>query len=348
MPTLPAFSVKERVNHSPHLVIVGAGASVAATPRGDRRGKRLPVMADFVDRLNLAPTMDRSGIRWRHRNFEDIYDELVTQGGRSEQVLSIENTVNTYFASLELPTEATIYDYLLLCLREKDAIATFNWDPFLAQAFARNAHLGRLPRIYFLHGNVAIGYCLPCKGKCFISDKCCPKCGKPLSATKLLYPVKNKDYSSDPFIRNEWKAVTMILERAYLLTIFGYSAPSGDAAAVELMKGAWEKNGTKELAQVEMVDIKSKRELHRTWSPFITRSHYRAIKSLLPRSLLAWHPRRSCEAIAFATLQNDPWDDNYIPRFRNLKHLQEWVKALIREEDDFEKSGTPLNSQPSR
>lgn len=163
MPTLPAFSVKERVNYSPHLVIVGAGASVAATPRGDRRGKRLPVMADFVDRLNLAPTMDRLGIRWRHRNFEDIYDELVTQGGHSEQVLSIENTINTYFASLELPTEATIYDYLLLCLREKDAIATFNWDPFLAQAFARNAHLGRLPRIYFLHGNVAIGYCLPCK-----------------------------------------------------------------------------------------------------------------------------------------------------------------------------------------
>ncbi len=280
MPTLPALSLKERVNYSPHLVILGAGASVAATPRGDRRGKRLPVMANFVDCLSLAPAMNRLGIRWKHRNFEEIYDELVTQGGFRKQVLSIEKIVNDYFASLELPTEATIYDYLLLCLREKDAIATFNWDPFLAQAYARNAHVGPLPRIYFLYGNVAMGYCLQCKVKCLISVKCCPKCGKPLSTAKLLYPVRKKDYRSDPFIKNEWKAVTTLLERAYLLTIFGYSAPLGDAAAVRLMKRAWKKNGTNQLAQVEMVDLKSKKDLLQTWSSFITRSLNRLSISL--------------------------------------------------------------------
>jgi hypothetical protein len=32
---------------------------------------------------------------------------------------------------LELPDHPTVYDHLLLSLRKKDAIFTFNWDPFL-------------------------------------------------------------------------------------------------------------------------------------------------------------------------------------------------------------------------
>ena len=31
----------------PHLVVLGAGASRAAFPDGDKNGKRLPLMADF-------------------------------------------------------------------------------------------------------------------------------------------------------------------------------------------------------------------------------------------------------------------------------------------------------------
>ena len=43
----------------------------------------------------------------------------------------IETRVDEYFADLELPGHPTIYDRLVLSLREKDLIATFNWDPFL-------------------------------------------------------------------------------------------------------------------------------------------------------------------------------------------------------------------------
>jgi hypothetical protein len=45
--------------------------------------------------------------------------------------------VREYFAQLELPVEPTIYDALLLSLRDKDAVFTFNWDPFLFQAHLR-------------------------------------------------------------------------------------------------------------------------------------------------------------------------------------------------------------------
>jgi hypothetical protein len=46
-----------------------------------------------------------------------------------------------------------------LSLREKDVIATFNWDPLLFAACARNHTRTKLPYIIYLHGNVAIGYC---------------------------------------------------------------------------------------------------------------------------------------------------------------------------------------------
>ena len=39
-----------------------------------------------------------------------------------------------YFSSLALPEHPSIYDYLVLGLRPKDVIATFNWDPFLMLA----------------------------------------------------------------------------------------------------------------------------------------------------------------------------------------------------------------------
>ena len=39
MPTLPALDLKTNINHSPHVVILGAGASKAAFPIGDANGK---------------------------------------------------------------------------------------------------------------------------------------------------------------------------------------------------------------------------------------------------------------------------------------------------------------------
>jgi hypothetical protein len=40
-------------NTRPHVVILGAGASLAAFPNGDRNGRRLPLMKDFVDVVAL-------------------------------------------------------------------------------------------------------------------------------------------------------------------------------------------------------------------------------------------------------------------------------------------------------
>ena len=41
--------------HRPHVVFLGAGASVAACPQGDKNGRHLPTMENFVDIIGLAP-----------------------------------------------------------------------------------------------------------------------------------------------------------------------------------------------------------------------------------------------------------------------------------------------------
>src|SRR5579883_568133 len=51
------------------------------------------------------------------------------------------------------------------------------------------------------------------------------------------------------------------------------------------------------------------------------------------------HPRRSCEALAMATLQNDPWTDNPFPKFKSLPQLHAWIAPLVAEENRGNFSG---------
>ena len=144
----------------PHVFILGAGASRAALLKGDRHGRRLPLMNDLVEVVGLAPLFDRHGLAYPGENFETVYADLHGQPEHAALLAEVERVISSYFGSLALPDHATIYDYLVLSLRPKDVIATFNWDPFLWQACARNHRYAQLPNVLFLHGNVAVGYCL--------------------------------------------------------------------------------------------------------------------------------------------------------------------------------------------
>ena len=342
MPVLPLFNPITQMNHSPHVVILGAGASRAAFPQGDARGKRLPVMADLVESLGLAPAIANAGFS-NTSDFESLYDEIATSGKAPGLKAEIEAKVQAYFEALELPESPTLYDHLVLSLRNSDYIATFNWDPFLAQAFRRNRQAARMPKLLFLHGNVEVGICPVDRVKGFRGDKC-GKCGAPLQPSRLLYPVRQKNYNSDPFIESEWKELEEALRRGYMLTIFGYSAPKTDVEAVGLMLRGWGANPTFELAEVSIVDIKPEPELHTTWERFLCRTHYGTSTSVW-NTWLFRHPRRSGEALAMATLQNDPWHDNPFPKLPSLSHLHAWLAPLIVEEQSGRFTGNPCLRQ---
>jgi hypothetical protein len=338
---LPFLDLTTHANHSPHVVLLGAGASIAALPRGDKYGRRLPVLTNLVDIVGLRPLLEASEINPDHKGgFEALYDSISTNPEYFALCRAVEAKVRAFFSEIVIPDDVTLYDRLLAGLRPKDIIATFNWDPLLLQAYARNRHLRKLPRIVFLHGNVELGFCEAHRVKGYASQRC-NVCANPLSPSPLLLPVKDKKYKEHPLLAAEWALLEHELEYAYLFTIIGYSAPTSDVAAKELLHGAWRRNGTNELAEIEIVDIAAKRELKRRWKDFIVRSHYHSTRSLA-RSLLTNYPRRSCEAFAWATLQLRPWASRPMPRFRKLESLHRWAQPLLDEEAALD-AGVPLN-----
>jgi hypothetical protein len=336
----------KNVNHAPHVVILGAGASIAAYLGWGRTGPRLPSMQDLIEVLSLRTEIQNAGYKTDCLNFEAFYDDL-SSGMNKELIKIIESRVYEYFNSLTLPSVPTLYDYLVLSLREKDLIATFNWDPFLLQAYMRNEVVTkkRRPRIAFLHGNVKVAVCKKCK-VAGIAGRRCSRCSGQLEPSKLLYPVKRKNYSDDPFIKSEWDVLRKRLGNAYFLTIFGYSAPKTDVEARSLMLDVWKDNATLELAEVDVIDVKPREKLMRTWSDFFFSHHYGIEKDIF-NSYIFMHPRRSCDAFAGASLRCAPWDDNRFPRFKTLSELQQWIAPLIEEEELYESerkdfSGNPL------
>ena len=175
-----------------------------------------------------------------------------------------------------LPLKPTIYDYLIMSLRDKDVIATFNWDPFLFQAWWRNALHGSSPQLLFLHGNVAVGY--NNEHNMIGRAGMCSKDGNIyFEPTKLLYPVKHKNYTSDSYIRKAWDILQNRLDKSicntHNVTIFGYSAPVSDVEAMGLMKKAWGSVNDRNLEQFEIIDVRSEEEVTYSWRDFIHTHH---------------------------------------------------------------------------
>ena len=261
--------VNKPENWGRHIVILGAGASIAAFPHGDANDKKLPTMDNLVEMLDLEPLLEQRGVKSRHLNFEDIYSELYEKDPRAPFLKEIEESIYTYFDSLRLPESPTIYDHLLMSLRPKDMVATFNWDPFLFDAWNRNKNKVPLPIILHLHGNVRVAHCPnhPVYGE---RGMYCPECNRDLVPSRLLYPVRNKNYANNLFIKTEWEILKKGLHQAKTLTIFGYGAPTTDEEAVGIMKHEWDKDN-RLIERTEIIDIKDEEVLWMQWEPFIIR-----------------------------------------------------------------------------
>jgi hypothetical protein len=143
----------------PHVLLLGAGSSKAALPNGDKHGRPVPLMRDVAEQLGLSRLFPEDLRSLAESDFEAAYSALFER--KDPVIAELDDRIVEYFGWLRLPDAPNLYDYLLLCMREKDAIFTFNWDPFLVHARLRLTNLGvmRLPKLFFLHGNVAIGYC---------------------------------------------------------------------------------------------------------------------------------------------------------------------------------------------
>lgn len=342
MPKTREDRVKTVFGGGGQVVILGAGASIASTLRNpEPTGKILPSMNNFVQVVGLTDVVASLPDRLKANNFEELYGKLHQDNPNSDEIHEIENRVYDYFKDMQLPDEPTIYDYLILSLRPKDLIATFNWDPFLYQAFNRNREITKdLPYLSFLHGNVAIGYSK--------EDKRCGAAGMTSKATlnfyeptRLLYPVGQKNYTNDEFISMEWERLKAWLheDSTKIVTIFGYGAPATDVEAVKLLNEAWGTSDERNMEQFEIIDVRPEDEVREQWDTFIHSHHYDYSTNYFESSL-AYNPRRTSESYFQHILPNSPSEafsaSNPVPSdFKTLEELWDWHKELFDAEEEW-------------
>jgi len=271
-------------------------------------------MNDLVEVCALQKMLDAAGVEWGPDagGFEAIYSRLFADKAMCSLREDVESTVFDYFAAMELPEEPTLYDHLVLALRRKDMIATFNWDPFLVQALARNAGRATPPQVAFLHGNVAVG---SCSNHDPLSQGTvgtfCRQCGKRFQGSPILFPIEQKGYNDTPFLKDSWRRLKVFLKYAYIWTVFGYSAPVSDVEAVQLLKEGWGDSSKRYWEEIEIIDTKEHATLHSTWDPFICQGHFKVWRTF-NESLIARFPRRSSEALHASQIEGQWFDDEPI------------------------------------
>ena len=130
------------------------------------------------------------------------------------------------------------------------------------------------------------------------------------------------------------------LKHAYIATFFGYSAPTSDLEAVELMKTAWGDPSSRELEEIEIIDVKTDDELHNTWQSFIHSHHYR-VTNEFSQSLLGQHPRRTCEAL-WMQLMMVQWNiSNEVPHPAGWDEMIRFYEVLKSDEDTYNANNVP-------
>lgn len=313
----------------PHVVVLGAGASLATCPLGDKNGKILPLMQNLVDVVGLRSKLRVWGLN-PDQNFEEIFSELYIKN-ELDKIAEIQKIVEDYFGQLELPDKPTRYDHLILSLRDKDLIATFNWDPLLIQAYCRNGKAGlSMPKLAFLHGNIKVGYCEK-DSVAGLIGMYCKKCGKDFQSVPLFYPIGKKDYSSHLFIANEWEQLKLGFESAFMITIFGYSGPKTDQEAIASMRKAWGNKYEREMEQTAFITPNSEEKILETWEPFIHTHHYE-INDDFYKSWIANHPRRTGEAWRGQYLDAKYISNNPIPKDLDFPELWRWYEQFKKAE----------------
>lgn len=312
----------------PHVVIVGAGASIAAC-KTDKNGKEVPLLKNIHSILGLTEELKNYDFSDEQMaDFEKLFSDINGKAEYRELQEKMEYDVCDYFSKLQIPEEPTLYDYLILSLTEKDAIISFNWDPFLMQAYRRNICVGNLPELIFPHGNAGVGLCYDCKIKGY-ANCLCPQCFKELEQMPLLYPIGNKDYNSKAIIINEWNRAKEVLSKAAGITVYGYGAPVTDVEAVEMMKSANKISQMKDIAPFTIINLaENEEEQRKKWAEFYDVDMVLYCNNF-EETLLWKNPRVSLETLFDAILQQNPRsEEKSFEKFSTLKELQDFVRTI--------------------
>lgn len=321
-------NIKEKRLQDPHVVILGAGASIAACPI-DKNGRKVPALANIHKILGLTDRLKQYNFTDEEmENFELLFSNIESKAEYDNLRVELEKQIHGYFQSLQITDKITLYDYLILSLTEKDAIITFNWDPFLMQAYRRNLDVGNMPMLIFPHGNVGVGICQDCHNTGY-ANCLCPDCLKPFDDMPLLFPIHKKDYYDGSVIEFQWKKAKEYLNRAAGITVFGYGAPKTDVEAFDLLKESYLKSNITDIAPFTIINLKSvEEEQKQRWSEIYDKQMLLYVDDF-KKSILWTAPRVSLEDLFDAILQQQPRvNTEPYQDFASLEELQVFVKNI--------------------
>lgn len=100
--------IHDFILNRPHVFILGAGATIAAIPNGDKNGLRCSVMNNFLEELDLLDILSGVKLNTKSRNLEDIYSELDTIPEYTSIKYELENRIIQKFSQYVLPEQPTI------------------------------------------------------------------------------------------------------------------------------------------------------------------------------------------------------------------------------------------------
>jgi len=80
-----------------HTVILGAGATIAAIPNGDKNGRKSSVMNGLIDKLHFQDVLQDIQHETTSDNLEDIYSELHSRPECEAARVELERRLYAYF-----------------------------------------------------------------------------------------------------------------------------------------------------------------------------------------------------------------------------------------------------------
>lgn len=305
-----------------HLVILGAGSTIATIPNGDKNGEESYTLANLLKDKTFTSFLEKVQGNFSANDVEDLCKQLYKED--RPLYYEFESLVRKKYARLELPEEFTILDRLVLSLTPNDAIVSFNWDDLVIQAYQRMSEYvpeEMLPILAFPHGNAQAVY----NNKHYTSKRIVTSTS--WFDSPLNMPVDEIDYKSDVFINSQWHILDFFMRNAQMITFFGYRGPDSDEQDLKHLDELFAKNEICDKIEIIDKDQESAVEVAKRLERFKMQPNWLYPCADFWHSTIAKYPHRTLSVL-------DNW--NYSVRTsakeESLAEFLKHIGPLIEEE----------------
>ena len=305
-----------------HLVILGAGSTIATIPNGDKNGEESYTLANLLKDKTFTSFLEKVQGNFSTNDVEDLCKQLYKED--RPLYYEFESLVRKKYARLELPEEFTILDRLVLSLTPNDAIVSFNWDDLVIQAYQRMSEYvpeEMLPILAFPHGNAQAVY----DKKHYTSKRIVTSTS--WFDSPLNMPVDEIDYKSDVFINSQWHILDFFMRNAQMIIFFGYRGPDSDEQDLKHLDELFAKNEICDKIEIIDKDQESAVEVAKRLERFKMQPNWLYPCADFWHSTIAKYPRRTLSVL-------DNW--NYSVRTsakeESLAEFLKHIGPLIEEE----------------